>query len=463
MYFIAGIEYLTGNILFNMILSTKSMAITYSQTHKKETNNMPPSIFPTGVTTYDPDKAHNCYVLFDGRDGRSYLIDMNGNEVHTWPYTGFPSEMIDPANNGGRLGHIVCQKEPEIFSNETLLVVDWHANIVWEWGEKAPGGSAKQNHDQAPLPNGHMLVLAKLETSIPEVSGEPVNDQAIYEVTPGGDVIWTWISSEHIEALGFKGEKKTLLFSGKMRPRSSIFVINDMAPLGPNRWFKGGDERFHPDNIMIDSREGSFMAIIEKTTGRIVWQMGPEYAGSYDHSEKTFTGKFPRPVDAISGQHDAHMIPEGLPGEGNILVFDNQGAAGFPPIYLNMFPGSRILEIDPTTEQILWQYDASCTGRPFWTFFSSFISSARRLPSGNTLICEGMNGRLFQVTTAGEIVWEYVNPHFGQWADHDVESGGSMSNWVFRAQPIPYDWVPDGTDRSEDPVIPPDVTKFRVS
>jgi outer membrane protein assembly factor BamB len=157
------------------------------------------------------------------------------------------------------------------------------------------------------------------------------------------------------------------------------------------------------------------------------------------------------------------MIPEGLPGEGNILVFDNQGAAGFPPIYLNMFPGSRILEIDPTTEQILWQYDASCTGRPFWTFFSSFISSARRLPNGNTLICEGMNGRLFQVTTAGEIVWEYVNPHFGQWADHDVESGGSMSNWVFRAQPIPYDWVPDGTDRSEAPVIPPDVTKFRVS
>ena len=123
---------------------------------------------------------------------------MNGNEVHTWPYTGFPSEMIDPEINGGRLGHIICQKEPEIFSNETLLVVDWDANIVWEWGEKAPGGSAKQNHDQAPLPNGHMLVLAKLANSIPEVSDDPVNDQAIYEVTPGGDVIWTWISSEHI-------------------------------------------------------------------------------------------------------------------------------------------------------------------------------------------------------------------------------------------------------------------------
>ena len=156
------------------------------------------------------------------------------------------------------------------------------------------------------------------------------------------------------------------------------------------------------------------------------------------------------------------MIPQGLPGEGNVMVFDNQGAAGFPPIYLNMFPGSRVLEIDPISQEIIWQYDASCTGRPFWTFFSSFISSARRLPNGNTLIDEGMNGRFFQVTPQGEIVWEYVNPYFGKFSDHDVESGGSLSNYAFRAQPIPYDWVPDGTPHTEKAVIPPDVSEFRL-
>jgi len=423
---------------------------------------MPPTIFPTGVTIYDPDKTENCYVLFDGRDGRSYLIDMNGNEVNTWPYTGFPSEMIDPAFTGGKKGHIICQKEPEIFSNETLLVVDWEGNIVWEWGEKAPGGKARQNHDQAPLSNGNMLILAKRETCLPEVPDGPVNDQVIYEVNRDGNILWTWISSEHIEELGFTGERKGLLFSERMRPRSSIFVINDMQPLGPNKWYERGDGRFHPDNIMIDSREGCFIAIIEKETGGIVWQLGPDYLAAYDHSAKSFSGTCPRPVDAISGQHDAHMIPQGLPGEGNIMVFDNQGAAGIPPIYLNMFPGSRVLEIDPIGKEILWQYDASCSGRPFWTFYSSFISSARRLHNGNTLICEGMNGRIFQVTPEGDIVWEYVNPHFGMWADHDVESGGNLSNWVFRAQPIPYGWVPDGTPRSHEPVIPPDISTFRT-
>ena len=74
-----------------------------------------------------------------------------------------------------------------------------------------------------------------------------------------------------------------------------------------------------------------------------------------------------------------------------------------------------------------------------------------------------MYGRLFQVTEKGEIVWEYINPIFGRWADHDVESGGSMSNWVFRAQPIPYDWVPTGTLRSELAVLPPENTDFRIT
>ncbi len=43
-----------------------------------------------------------------------------------------------------------------------------------------------------------------------------------------------------------------------------------------------------------------------------------------------------------------------------------------------------------------------------------------------------------------------------------VESGGSMSNYVFRAQPIPYDWMPEETPRSEDPVFAPDIPTYRV-
>jgi hypothetical protein len=424
---------------------------------------MPPSIFPTGVTIYFPERAYSSYVLFDGRDGKSYLIDMNGNDVKRWNYTGFPVEMIDPKLARGKLGHVFVQKEPDIFANETLLELDWNGKVVWEWGEKAPAGKAQQNHDQERLPNGNTLVLARITHIVPGLSKEPLADQVIYEVTLDGEIAWKWVSSEHIEELGFRTDKtKKLVLSKRMRPRSSLFVINNMQTLGPNKWHKGGDERFHPSNIMIDSREGNFISIIDRKTGKIVWRMGPDYPGAYDFSKRINTNQIPRPVNLISGQHDAHMIREGLPGAGNILVFDNQGSAGFPPVYLNLFQGSRILEINPKTKEIVWQYDASTSGKPYWTFFSSFISSARRLPNGNTLICEGMHGRLFQVTPEGEIVWEYVNPHYGEWADHDIASGGNLTNWIYRAQPIPYNWVPENTPRTEKPVIPPKLPDFRV-
>ena len=138
--------------------------------------------------------------------------------------------------------------------------------------------------------------------------------------------------------------------------------------------------------------------------------MGPDYPGAYDFSKKSFVGEFPRPVDSVAGQHDAHIIPKGLPGAGNVLIYDNQGSAGFPPVYLELFQGSRVIEVDPTTKEIVWQYDGLASGAQCWTFMSFHMSNARRLPNGNTLICEGSTGRIFEVTMDQEIVWEFVNP-----------------------------------------------------
>jgi len=119
-----------------------------------------------------------------------------------------------------------------------------------------------------------------------------------------------------------------------------------------------------------------------------------------------------------------------------------------------------VLEINPVTNQIVWQYTGDMSGGPNWTFYSFFISSARRLPNGDTLIDEGMNGRFFQVTPTGEIVWEYVSPFFGP--SPVPGSGGTIkTNFVYRAQPAPYDWVPAGTPHDETPVTAPEPAGIR--
>ena len=409
---------------------------------------MPPTEFPKGVTINKSDKTFGCHVLYDGRDGASYLINIMGDEVQTWPHTGFPAEMIDPVLNNDKRGHVLLAREPEPFFNEVLLEMDWDGNVVWQWGEEAPGGMARQNHDLCRLASGNTLLISKQEYSVPSIHDEAFMDQPFYEVTPEGKIVWEWVAHEHLDELGITGERVELLFSKTLgRPRAYIFVINDLQPLGPNKWFDSGDERFHPDNIMLDSREANFIALIEKATGKVVWRLGPDFPAAYDFSKRDFNGPCPKPIDTISGQHDAHMIAPGLPGNGNVLVFDNDGPAGLPQVPGKTFPGSRVLEIDPITEQIVWQYDATKSGGPFWGFYSSFISSARRLPNGNTLICEGMHGRIFQVTEEGEIAWEFVNPRYGKWSQHAmnvIDFGGEQTNWMFRAQPIPDDWLPGG-------------------
>jgi hypothetical protein len=429
-----------------------------------------PSVFPTGTTRYDPTKAHNSYVLFTGGDDITRLVDLNGNVVREWSYGGQPPVFLDPALVGGARGHIIVTLA-RIEGSGTDLVpgrvtsritktigeVDWDGKVSWSFGDEAPGGRAQQHHDVARLPNGNTIVLANVTHKVEGFAEPLVLDDVVYEVDPKGAIVWTWTASEHLEEFGFTQDELKLVRESKS---ADYLHVNNLKPLGPNRWFDAGDTRFDPDNLIFDSRQANFIAIIEKKTGKIVWILGPHFPPISQTGIAT-NRSVPRPVDQISGQHDAHLIPTGLPGAGNLLVFDNQGEGGYPPAPLTVTGGSRILEIDPVEKTILWQYVGEESGNPGWSFKSTHISNARRLPNGNTLIVEGQFGRFFQVTPNGEIVWEYINPFPRRTTD--PASGRTNVNYqVYRAQPVPYEWAPEGTPHSERAVVAPDNATSRI-
>ena len=125
----------------------------------------------------------------------------------------------------------------------------------------------------------------------------------------------------------------------------------------------------------------------------------------------------------MGGQHDPRPLPN-----GNLLVYDN----GTQRRWMGMLPHSRVFEIDPRTDEIVWEY----VDNPLFNFYSPQISGAVRLPGGNTLICEGLRGRIFQVTAEGETVWEFINPIFGKTVM------GFDVNMVFRAFFYTRDEIP---------------------
>jgi len=427
-----------------------------------------PSVFPTGTTRYDPAKAYNSYMLFTGGDNIAHLIDLNGNSVHEWKDANGHSTLIDPALTDGKRGHVFVTLET-VEGKGTGLVpgqtsrkiaksigeLDWDGKVVWEFGNKAPGGAAQQHHDWARLPNGNTIVLANLVHSIKGFKQEQVFDDIIYEVNPTGEVVWKWLASDHLEELGFTPDELKLV---RNADNADFLHVNNLKVVGANHWFDEGDKRFDPENLIIDSRSANFIVIIDKKSGKIAWSLGPHYPAL---AEAQKARVIPRPVDQISGQHDVHIIPKGFPGAGNLLVFDNQGEGGYPPVPLSFTGGSRVLEIDPVKKEIVWQYTGESSGGPGWSFRSTHISAARRLPNGNTFIDEGQSGRLFQVTRDGEIVWEYVNayPRVGK----DTTSGRATINYqLYRGQPVPYEWVPADTAHSEKAVVPPDFSQFHV-
>ena len=280
------------------------------------------SVYPTGVTRYDPAKAWNHYTVFSGADEKSYLIDMNGNVVQHWPYKGFPAEVINPAVNGGRKGHVFVQLEERKDKNERSFgngvnnhavgELDWNGKVVWRWaGEKAVG-NAHQHHEITRLANGNTLVLANLLHKVPGFKLDQLIDDALYEVDPEGKVVWRWLASEHLEEFGFTPEQLELVRNTHI---ADYLHFNNAVPLGENKWHEAGDARFHPDNIIVDSRQANFIAIIDRQTGKVVWNLGPNYASA--EVANPFAGKptFPRPVDQLSGQHDAKIIAKGPKGE----------------------------------------------------------------------------------------------------------------------------------------------------
>jgi Arylsulfotransferase (ASST) len=420
-----------------------------------------PTVFPTGVTIDDKDAAYPCDVLYS-IGGKTYLIDMAGKVVKQWNFNAEPAKMLPPSLWGGQkgviglrlvdvpgsqmphlagIGLVPGEVAPRV--NKTFGFIDWNGKVLWQWSGPSSVGAALQNHDWDRLPNGNTLIFSGVMRSLPAFGDRKIVDDVMYEVNPAGSIVWQWSATDHLNEFGFTpAELKLVEYSAS----PDYLHVNDMEVIGPNHWAAAGNTRFTPGNIIFSSRNANFTAIIDRKTGHIVWRIGPDYPPLQEEQP----GKLPRPIDQISGQHDPNMIADGLPGAGNILIFDNQGDAGFPGVERALLGGSRMLEINPVTKQIVWEYVASMSGQQDFDFFSPFIGSAERLPNGNTLIDEGINGRFFQITPNGKIVWEYVTPLPDDKEQSNAPGAPAVQmNRVYRAQAIPLDWIPSPSNAAE--------------
>ena len=339
----------------------------------------------TGLIAHEPARALQGYTLFTPMfgDGTVYLVDMDGHTVHTWrlPYRPGCYAFLGDDGHLFYSGKVMEDLErfeawPR-FKGGAVLEVDWHGKVQWE--VRHPD----HHHDARKLRNGNVVLLCLRPLPPPlaaRVKGGRAGTEAdgtiyadyLLEMTTAGEVVWQWRSWEHLDV------------------ETAIITPQDHRA----EWTHGNTVAELPDgDLVVSFRNISTVAIVERRSGRLAWTLGGP---------------------PLAQQHDPRPLPN-----GNLTIFDNGAHRLDHPA-----PYSRVIEVDPRTSTIVWEYH----DQSLFDFFSPYVSGAQRLVNGNTLICEGCDGRIFEVTAAGEIVWEFVNPHVA------YEPGRpGLNNWVFRA------------------------------
>jgi outer membrane protein assembly factor BamB len=221
----------------------------------------------------------------------------------------------------------------------------------------------------------------------------------LVEIDKEGNIVWEWKVYEHLD-----------------------FSKDVFCPLEHRaEWTHQNTCTVLPDgDILASFRTLDCIVRIDKETGKIKWRFGN---GGVANGE-------------IAHQHEPTLLDN-----GNILVFDNGEHRRY-----SRYSYTRLVEVDPKSNEVVWEYKED----PPFSWFCGCQGGCQRLPNGNTVVADTMIGRLFEVTHAGEKVWEYMSPFYGT---HGFEEPNPMIYRVYKygkdygafegkdLSPKKYEWV----------------------
>ncbi len=413
------------------------------------------------------------YTLFAPKHyTTTYLINNQGLLVHSWPGSSYePGQSAYLLKNGHLLRAAMTKGPLSTGGSEggRIEEYDWDGNLVWEFDYSSD--QFMQHHDIHILPNGNILMLAVQNKTYDQAiaAGFPATKLAgevkqknmflldsVIEVKPvypsGGQVVWEWHVWDHL----VQDIDKTKENYASVADHPELIQADDEGRNIPAFWNHMNSIDYNPqfDQILLSVRGNSEIWIIDHstTTAESAGQSGGKYGKGGD-----LLYRWGNPATYDTGtssnqtfyqQHDAEWVAPGYPGAGNITVFNNGLGRNYstideftPPVDAN---GKYALvtgqPFAPST--FSWTYKAT----PSESLFSGAISGAQRLPNGNTLIDDGVQGTFIEVNVAGEVVWKYINPVVKQGTlsksaniPIDPAREGELMNAVFRV----YRYTPD--------------------
>lgn len=365
-------------------------------------------------------------------NGTTYLKDNNGNTVHTWNFSNgaasmpyllpdssiiYPYRVSNPTMNSGGVGGGVAK-------------IAWDGEVLWNY--VVSDERYQHHHDVEPLPNGNILIIAWENFSWSEAQAmgrtyinNPLNQmwsEAILEYDPiQNEIVWEWHLWDHL--VQDIGPEYGATY-GEISEHPELLNINQGnvgssgGPGGANAdWIHINAIAYNPilDQIAFSSRHLDEIFVIDHST---TTEEAASHMGGNSGMGGDFLYRWGNPQNYNRGsssdkkfesQHGINWIPEGYPGAGNFIIFNNgytnnmSAAMEFTPP-LNSNGIYDIIGNQPYgPSDVIWMHTQNGVD-------SDVQSGAFRLPNGNTIITEADDAYVFEVTMEGEVVWTYSHP-----------------------------------------------------
>ena len=322
-----------------------------------------------GVIFHDPTRAVQGLNLFtNAHTCSTQIIDMEGRRLHEWshrPCHRWGNAILLANGDLIALGRTPHDKDVHEKARDAryLMRQNWDGEVLWK-------KTLTSHHDIDVTPDGRTLSLTYRHIVYEDVHPKiPLQDHLLTVLNDAGDVL------DEISLYEVLTSAPQILEFLPTEPRTAEGRLEvDSIHANVVEWVRETPRRgehplYAPGNVLICMRNQDSAAIFDWETRELVWAWGR---------------------GEMSGPHDATMLPD-----GNLLIFDN-GLGRF---------WSRVLELDPRTNTILWEYRAA---KPR-SFYTGTRGSNQRLSNGNTLIVESDDGHAFEVTPGGEVVWDFIN------------------------------------------------------
>jgi hypothetical protein len=413
----------------------------------------------SAVSINDP-RAFQGYTLVSPMNStKSYLLDMEGKVVRTWEGAGTPAITAYLLPNGNLLRP--CSGEAAfsrpnggIFPKGRIQEFTWNGEVVWDFAFQSnkDGIKGTYTHDLIKLPNGNVLAVMMVEKAAAEcaAAGRKASGalmaESLIELEPKGKndarVVWEWHVWDHLIQdndaakanygkvaehperidINFGGITLDNLFGKKDGAKAKVpggFGGRAAFGVPESDWTHFNSLAYNAelDQVMISVHGFSEVWIIDHstTTALAAGHNGGKYGKGGDLVYRWGNPQAYRAGTAteqqLFGQHNAHWIANKLPGAGHVLVFNNglgRKDGGYSSVDELVLPvnanGHYPLKAGTAfgPDKALWAYTAPTKS----DFYAGIISGAQRLANGNTLICSGTNGNVFEVTPKNEIVWK---------------------------------------------------------